>query len=244
LTVLNLTHNEITGISDDGFKGLTNLRELRLRHNNLTQLRKEMLEKMENLNSLFVANNRIEVLHADTFEGNRMLDVIDFQRNKLKAVACGAFGILQFKQLNLVENPCVNDKSNIKDCIEEYNRLKFETPSTTIESTIDATSEHSEAISTTKTRAREHRSFNGNPGLAILTKFLLSKNYSIADFIFMLILLIFTWKILSGNDETQNGNMRVNHTQRFSHLFLETVESYGHHDDDDENNDQFPRDIQ
>jgi hypothetical protein len=239
LTVLNLTHNQITGISDDGFKGLTNLRELRLGDNKLTQLRKEMLEKMENLNSLFVADNRIQILHADTFEGNRWLKDVYLEANQLKAVANGTFDVLQFKQLNLAGNPCVKDKSNIKDCIEEYNRLKLDRSTATTEST---TSEHSEAIPTTKTR--EHRSFDENPLQAILTKFLLSKNYSIADFIFMQILLIFTWKLLSGHDETHDGNMRVNHTRRFSHLFLETAVSYDHHDDDDENNDQFPRDIQ
>jgi hypothetical protein len=218
LTVLNLIQNEITKISTDGFKGLTNLQHLRLGHNKLTYLRKEMLEKVESLKSLGLANNQIEVLNADTFQGNPMLSKIDLQHNQLKAIANGTFDSSQ--QLILEGNFCVkyiDGKWNIRACIVEYNhRNPPTTPST------ESTTEHSEAISTTKTRAREHRSFDENPLQVILTKFILSKNYSIADFIFMLILLIFTWKLLSGNDETQNENLRVNQTRPFSHLYEET----------------------
>jgi Leucine-rich repeat (LRR) protein len=125
LNNLYLYQNEITGISDDGFKGLSGLQELRLSNNKLTHLKKEVLMKMGNLTSLYLAKNEIEVLNADTFAGNPMLKKIHLQGNQLKMIAEKTFDYLKLNELDLSGDPCIEliNEHWTENCVQKYNRI-------------------------------------------------------------------------------------------------------------------------
>ncbi len=209
LETLNLIANEITEISDDGFKGLTNLKHLRLGYNKLTQLRKEMLEKMESLNSLGLINNQIEVLAADTFQGNRKLNEIFLQNNRLKAVADGTFLGLNLK-LYLNGISCENFESSYSyhhDCVVEYDRRKSSTtPSTT---TAVSTSEKSTSSTTEQDKKSEIKHNTDSSG----TPFPVIAIISLSMLLILIIIILILIKRFSKTGATHDPLVSSTSTQ-------------------------------
>ena len=94
---LDLSHNEISYITTDGFNASMNtLKYLNLKYNKLTELGNSVFKYIPFLQNLYLNQNRISVLHMKTFYDLPELKFIDLRRNNISYLDTSTFS-LQYK---------------------------------------------------------------------------------------------------------------------------------------------------
>ena len=103
LNFINLSHNQLTSITLNGLRELT---DIDLSYNKLTRLDKQTFKGTVKLTSLNLSHNQIEVLDSDLFSNLLKLDKILLNDNLLRSLAPNLFekDIPSLKHINLSNN--------------------------------------------------------------------------------------------------------------------------------------------
>lgn len=105
LTQFNLTHNLLTEVNPQLFRGLWKLQSIDLSYNRLTVLYNHTFHNLTSLRWLKLDSNRIPALNPASFEGLTHLLSVDLGNNQLQVLANNTFRHLQdLTQLSLVRN--------------------------------------------------------------------------------------------------------------------------------------------
>lgn len=105
LEQINIQHNRITSLADNGaFGGLNKLKHLILYHNKLTILKCEMFSGARNLESLDVGCNEIETIEDGTFDLPHLKEIL-MSENKIKTLSDAIFsGATTVQNIDLQKN--------------------------------------------------------------------------------------------------------------------------------------------
>jgi Leucine-rich repeat (LRR) protein len=102
---INLSHNEISLIGPNKFKGLGSLKHLDLSFNNISIIRPSTFRHLPNLETLSLSHNFIVDLNRDGFLGLPALTELYLAYNKIKWIGMEAFeGLNHLKNLDLSNN--------------------------------------------------------------------------------------------------------------------------------------------
>lgn len=107
LTALHLQENAISSLADRAFVGLTELKVLNLSSNCLVALPPELFQSSRELHRIYLQNNSLSVLAPGLLEGLDQLQVLDLSKNELSSrwVNRDTFsGLVRLIVLNLANN--------------------------------------------------------------------------------------------------------------------------------------------
>ena len=105
LTILDLSHNGITGIHARTFKGLKKLELLQLNSNKIHYLDKECFSGLSDLKNLNLANNCIRTIDTMLFRGLINLEDLNLSSNKIESISELSFqNLSKLKRLYLGYN--------------------------------------------------------------------------------------------------------------------------------------------
>ena len=117
ITVLDLTHNNITVLKTDSFSNLTHLRELRLSHNNLRDIQNGSFNGLVNMEILSLSSNCLTQLKPETFSGLTSIKRLLLDDNRLPSIDPALFeGLPRPLEISVEGNPLL--------CNTELHRLQ------------------------------------------------------------------------------------------------------------------------
>ncbi|KAL7302319.1 hypothetical protein TKK_0004982 [Trichogramma kaykai] len=103
---LNLSANKITVLDEETFDGLINLERLDLSKNSISSIDSHVFKRLPNLKKLDLSKNKINLLGRTIFHGLLALDRLKLNGNKLETLKEGTFhGLPLLRQLDVSSNP-------------------------------------------------------------------------------------------------------------------------------------------
>lgn len=101
---VNLQQNQISGLNDSAFTGLTKLQRLDLSYNNIVELSEDVFRPLSNMKELRLDFNRLDVIDGKLFEHNALLEVLYLNNNLITVIAEEAFEGLKHLTLLDIDN--------------------------------------------------------------------------------------------------------------------------------------------
>jgi len=105
LTFLNLNFNELIGLEDGVFAGLTSLERLSLYGNRISKISTFAFKGVESVLRLNLGKNRLKVIPTEAFSNLNKLEVLELHENDITHLESRAFkGLYQLDMLKLEHN--------------------------------------------------------------------------------------------------------------------------------------------
>lgn len=105
LEVLDLSHNDVATIPDNGLSALRSLTQLMLQDNLIVEIADRAFAGLQSLNVLNISSNRLVALPSELFQPTRALTQIHLQNNTLSVLAPGLLeGLDHLEVLDLSQN--------------------------------------------------------------------------------------------------------------------------------------------
>lgn len=129
LTTLLLQDNQLTAVVDHAFSGLKSLSVLNMSSNRLIALPPELFQSSRALTQLYLHNNTLSVLAPGLLEGLESLEILDISQNRLGStwINRNTFnGLLRLTVLNLGHNDLVKIDQNVFHGLRNLQILNLE----------------------------------------------------------------------------------------------------------------------
>lgn len=109
LTVLDLSFNDLTSLTDDLFEEIQQLKHIDMSHNQIKSIPSKIFQKLVKLEYLNMRNNLLIKLEADLLLNKEMLKEIHFNDNKLADISVKIFrNLTSLKVANFKRNECID----------------------------------------------------------------------------------------------------------------------------------------
>ncbi|BFZ02018.1 hypothetical protein BsWGS_05057 [Bradybaena similaris] len=116
ISVINLSFNQIRSV--DAIRNMANLEVLDLSHNNITYITEDAFDYLTSLEVIYISHNRIHTIGAHQFTNNHKLIVIDIGYNVLTVISPGqlpqnsSYLVLDVRQNSLLYPPYIDCAKN------------------------------------------------------------------------------------------------------------------------------------
>lgn len=123
VTSFFLGFNDLADLPRDVFYELFSVQALFIDNNKIRSLHRDLLVQMPKLRVFIAHNNRIEHLDAGLFRRNSQLTSINLNNNQLKTIGVNFKHLQQIKNVELMQNVCVDSRFGEKISIVEFHDL-------------------------------------------------------------------------------------------------------------------------
>ncbi|KAI2808861.1 hypothetical protein BLOT_000002, partial [Blomia tropicalis] len=114
LRYMQLSHNRLETLTNDTFRGQTDLEVVWLNHNRLKRLTANTFNDLINLEKLYLDNNEIVTIEDNTFSSLRNLVYLNLERNQLNHLNTDIFnGLDMLEELRLTDSEIIGIEPNV-----------------------------------------------------------------------------------------------------------------------------------